>query len=197
MNLLCADYTQADIEEAEPHLQALLSPKSSHMDFNIACALHFASKAAGYQVAQEYFESPAFLQALELIEGAQSLKREGPDREEEVKNGNARAKSYDYGMITQAVSRVEPAEYRGQQWVQSESKVVVSGLGADEVFCGYARYKTAYERGEMQAEMSMDLDRLWHRNIGRDDRAIADNGKEARFPFLDVNLMRYLGQNVK
>ncbi len=48
----------------------------------------------------------------------------------------------------------------------------------------------------MEAEMSMDLDRLWHRNMGRDDRAISDNGKETRFPFLDVNLMRYLGLNV-
>jgi asparagine synthetase B (glutamine-hydrolysing) len=32
--------------------------------------------------------------------------------------------------------------------------------------------------------------------MGRDDRVISDNGKEARFPFLDVNLIRYLGQNV-
>lgn len=48
----------------------------------------------------------------------------------------------------------------------------------------------------MNAEMSMDLDRLWHRNMGRDDRAISDNGKEARFPFLDVNLMKYLGYYV-
>ena len=49
----------------------------------------------------------------------------------------------------------------------------------------------------MKAEMGMDLDRIWHRNMGRDDRAISDNSKEARFPFLDVNIMRYLGENIE
>ena len=38
----------------------------------------------------------------------------------------------------------------------------------------------------MKQEMSLDLDRIWHRNMGRDDRVISVNGKEARFPFLDV-----------
>ena len=98
------------------------------------------------------------------------------------------------------MTRVEPALYRSDMWVKSDSKVVFSGLGADEVFGGYARYKTSFERGgnmEMENEMSMDLDRLWHRNLGRDDRAISSNGKETRFPFLDTNLMRYLGGFVK
>jgi len=73
-------------------------------------------------------------------------------------------------------------------------------LGADEVFGGYARYKTAFERGggqALQEEMSLDLDRLWHRNFGRDDRAISDNGKEARFPFLDGDLLQFLAGAVK
>ena len=65
-----------------------------------------------------------------------------------------------------------------------------SGLGADEVWAGYSRYKTAVKSeggiAALKAEMSLDLDRLWHRNMGRDDRVISVNGKEARFPFLDV-----------
>ena len=44
--------------------------------------------------------------------------------------------------------------------------------------------------------MSLDLDRLWHRNMGRDDRAISHNGKEARFPFLDLDIQRYLSKNI-
>lgn len=199
LRLLCADYAPSDVEALDSDLRALLSPKTSHMDFNIACALHFASKGEGYLVRDEYFMSDEGMKGLALIEGAHGRKAEAPGRDEEVKRGNSKAKSYDYGMITEAVSRVDPGEYRGEEWVRSKSKVVLSGLGADEVFCGYARYKTAFERGgikEMDAEMSLDLDRLWHRNMGRDDRAISDNGKEARFPFLDVNLMRYLGQHV-
>ena len=45
----------------------------------------------------------------------------------------------------------------------------------------------------LHTEMSLDLDRLWHRNMGRDDRAISHNGKEARYPFLDFDLQTYLG----
>lgn len=79
--------------------------------------------------------------------------------------------------------------------MRSQSKVVFSGLGADEVWGGYSRYKTAAKKflpdseasvRAMKQEMSLDLDRIWHRNFGRDDRMISANGKEARFPFLDV-----------
>ena len=117
----------------------------------------------------------------------------------ELKKENSKAKSYDFGMITQIITKIDPKEYRSNEWVASNSKVVFSGLGADEVFGGYARYKTAFERGgiqEMNSEMGMDLDRLWHRNMGRDDRAISYNGKECRFPFLDTQLMRYLRECV-
>lgn len=40
--------------------------------------------------------------------------------------------------------------------------------------------------------MSLDLDRIWHRNMQRDDRVISHNGKEARFPFLDIEMQKYL-----
>uniref|UniRef100_A0A7C9AWR6 Asparagine synthase (Glutamine-hydrolyzing) n=1 Tax=Opuntia streptacantha TaxID=393608 RepID=A0A7C9AWR6_OPUST len=40
--------------------------------------------------------------------------------------------------------------------------------------------------------MKLDMQRIWKRNLGRDDRCIADNGKEARFPFLDEDVIRVL-----
>ena len=44
----------------------------------------------------------------------------------------------------------------------------------------------------MEKEMSLDLDRLWHRNMGRDDRVISSLGKEARFPYLSTQLLEFL-----
>ena len=104
-------------------------------------------------------------------------------------------------MVTSLITKIPSNVYLAQNEdgyvrVKSDAKVVFSGLGADEVFGGYARYKTAFLRGgekEMENEMSLDLDRLWHRNMGRDDRVISSTGKEARFPFLDFNLVYILG----
>ena len=39
---------------------------------------------------------------------------------------------------------------------------------------------------------NIDLNRLWIRNLGRDDRSISANKKECRFPFLDRKLIRII-----
>ncbi len=36
------------------------------------------------------------------------------------------------------------------------------------------------------------MERLWIRNLGRDDRAISSNGKEVRYPFLYLPLWKFL-----
>lgn len=44
------------------------------------------------------------------------------------------------------------------------------------MFGGYARYSSGFIKdgyAGIAAEMSKDLDRLWIRNLGRDDRAMA------------------------
>ena len=35
----------------------------------------------------------------------------------------------------------------------------------------------------LAAELALDVARLWARNLGRDDRLLADTGREARHPF--------------
>ncbi|KAH0858341.1 hypothetical protein HID58_086602 [Brassica napus] len=78
---------------------------------------------------------------------------------------------------------------------KSEARILLVGAGADEQCAGYGRHRTKYRNGSWVAldqEMKLDMQRIWKRNLGRDDRRIADNGKEARFPFLDEDVIKTL-----
>lgn len=44
--------------------------------------------------------------------------------------------------------------------------------------------------------MQYDLDRISIRNMGRDNRVVADHGLSPRIPFLDEGLVHFLSQDV-
>ncbi|CAE7175661.1 hypothetical protein PTNB73_02873 [Pyrenophora teres f. teres] len=70
--------------------------------------------------------------------------------------------------------------------------VLLSGLGADELFGGYQRHALAFARREYPGlieELELDFSRLGKRNLGRDDRVISDSGREVRFPYLDEDFI--------
>lgn len=78
---------------------------------------------------------------------------------------------------------------------KSEARILLVGSGADEQCAGYGRHRTKYKNSSwvgLHEEMKLDIQRIWKRNLGRDDRCMADNGKEARFPFLDEDVIRVL-----
>lgn len=74
------------------------------------------------------------------------------------------------------------------------ARVLLSGLGADELFGGYTRHATAFNRQGFPGlldELELDVNRLGKRNLGRDDRVISHWGREARFPYLDEELVKW------
>jgi asparagine synthetase B (glutamine-hydrolysing) len=76
----------------------------------------------------------------------------------------------------------------------TSARVLLSGLGADEVFAGYTRHATAFSRHGYKGlidEIDLDVGRLGKRNLGRDDRIISHWGREARYPYLDEDFLTW------
>lgn len=95
----------------------------------------------------------------------------------------------------------------------SPARVLLNGLGSDELLGGYGRHRTAFKHAGWQAivdevrarqftcdnpdglsQLQLELDRIPTRNLGRDDRVISSHGKETRHPFLSLSVVDYLAQ---
>lgn len=91
-------------------------------------------------------------------------------------------------------SRGIGAVYPSTTSYSTTARILMSGLGADELFGGYSRHKAAFERGGYEAvtkELETEINRIGKRNLGRDDRVLSHWGREARYPFLDENVVRW------
>ncbi|XP_052889594.1 asparagine synthetase domain-containing protein CG17486 [Anopheles moucheti] len=98
-----------------------------------------------------------------------------------------------------------------EQTYASTCRVLLLGSGADELFGGYTRHKTAFERNfggcsenrssehrslayqkayeALEEELKLDWKRLPSRNLARDDRVISDNGVTPRTPYLQEDFI--------
>ena len=76
---------------------------------------------------------------------------------------------------------------------ESGCRVLLLGMGADEQMGGYGRHRTVF-RNEgwegLASELQGERERMWLRNLGRDDRIVSDHGREARHPYLDEQASR-------
>ncbi|KAI0550580.1 asparagine synthase-domain-containing protein [Xylaria curta] len=78
--------------------------------------------------------------------------------------------------------------------VSTSARVLLSGLGADELFGGYSRHEAAFKRSGYSGlidELKLDVSRIGQRNLGRDDRIMAHWGREVRFPYLDEEFVNF------
>lgn len=68
-------------------------------------------------------------------------------------------------------------------------------MGADELFGGYRRHRTALNVegwNGLRNELQLDLSRISTRNLGRDNRIISDHGCQGRLPYLDESFVSYV-----
>uniref|UniRef100_T1JEG1 Glutamine amidotransferase type-2 domain-containing protein n=1 Tax=Strigamia maritima TaxID=126957 RepID=T1JEG1_STRMM len=90
--------------------------------------------------------------------------------------------------------RLDKNHKQSQTYI-STCRVLLVGMGADEQLAGYSRHRMRFANNGWKGlleEMEMEMSRISFRNLGRDDRVIADHGCEARFPFLDENVIEFL-----
>ncbi|XP_067028707.1 asparagine synthetase domain-containing protein 1-like isoform X2 [Acropora muricata] len=99
------------------------------------------------------------------------------------------------GHLRTSISAKENTLTSQEDIYSSKAKVLLVGMGADEQLGGYSRHRTRFInegwKGLME-EMEMEVKRISKRNLGRDDRCISDHGREARFPFLDEEVVSFL-----
>ncbi|KUK00264.1 MAG: Asparagine synthetase [Thermococcales archaeon 44_46] len=67
---------------------------------------------------------------------------------------------------------------------EDNTKVLLIGQGADELFGGYAKYLRD------PSLMEKDILEMGEKNLARDDKIAMLNSVEGRFPFLDLNVVR-------
>ncbi|KAI7464257.1 hypothetical protein KC357_g7991 [Hortaea werneckii] len=102
--------------------------------------------------------------------------------------------SYALYFAARGIGSLTSAEQTATKPYTTAARVLLSGLGADEIFGGYQRHTTAYNRlgfPGLLDELELDVARLGKRNLGRDDRVISHWGREVRFPFLDEKVVMW------
>ena len=104
------------------------------------------------------------------------------------------------GYIAKPSTSITLQEFKQAEQYQTPARVLISGLGADELFAGYTRHRTAFTRHGYSGlidELELDFQRIGKRNLARDDRVISHWGREVRYPYLDEDFVRYtLGLSV-
>ncbi|KAI4494253.1 hypothetical protein M0802_009122 [Mischocyttarus mexicanus] len=80
---------------------------------------------------------------------------------------------------------------------ESPCRILLLGIGADELFGGYMRHRTILKHkgwNALKQELDNELAKISQRNLGRDDRIVSDHGRQSRLPYLDENVIQYVQQ---
>uniref|UniRef100_A0A023F173 Putative asparagine synthase n=1 Tax=Triatoma infestans TaxID=30076 RepID=A0A023F173_TRIIF len=76
----------------------------------------------------------------------------------------------------------------------SPARIVLLGMGADEIFGGYSRHRKEFEKQRWSGlglQLIEEVNNIGKRNLGRDNRVVTDHGRQPRLPYLDENLLEF------
>ncbi len=85
-----------------------------------------------------------------------------------------------------------PFYFAAQQAQMDGQRILLSGLGSEELFAGYQRHRDILKKeGNVNAECLQGLAQMWERDLYRDDLVTMAHAVELRLPFLDHDLIRF------
>lgn len=160
-----------------PTIMSLMYPHNTEMDLSIATALYFASRGIGTSSSSERNRTIAAFQEL----GSSNICNIPTPPNSTTP------------CPTSAQSAPQSSSHSSQSYT-TPARVLLSGLGADELFGGYHRHAIVFQQRGYSGildELELDFNRLGKRNLGRDDRVISHWSKEARYPYLDEDLVAW------
>ncbi|KAK1934828.1 putative asparagine synthase [Babesia divergens] len=213
--LICVDVDTDEYKEMEPHLFELIFPNLTHMDLNIAAALHYAAKRTGYILNPQVLKTPQWQKIRQSVSIMKSVNlrvnivkppQSHLTSPENIHGCNINLESLVVDQISNSASDdeekllalydVRATETHSNMPYISTSNVVIIGSGADEIFGGYGRHSVErkVDASISEHEINRDLLRLWKRNMGRDDRVLNDLGISAIYPFLHQHVLTTLTQ---
>ncbi|KAK9870318.1 hypothetical protein WA026_006404 [Henosepilachna vigintioctopunctata] len=74
-------------------------------------------------------------------------------------------------------------------------RILLVGMGADELFGGYTRHRAAFKSEGwfgLHNILREDWENLPYKNLGRDDRVVSDHGRQLRTPYLDEDVVNFV-----
>ena len=94
--------------------------------------------------------------------------------------------TYDITTVRASVGMFLLAKWISQN---TDIKVLFSGEGSDEIFCGYLYFHQAPTDEDINVESMRLINELPYFDILRADRSISSHGLELRVPFLDIDVI--------